>query len=112
MMLLFKRLLVTIPIKDINSSTARGCVLIVLLMPSLHSHTSQLIILHLITQGYIQEPSKLPGSHPDCDLYFTFEETPVDDFLKVYIEHPDIHEAYVNGTTMPDGHPSVSDLVR
>jgi hypothetical protein len=68
MMLLFKRLLVTIPIKDINSSTARGCVLIVLPMPSLHSHTSQLIIksssshytgLHTRTFEVARKPPRL-----------------------------------------------------
>jgi len=39
-------------------------------------------------------------------------EIPVDDLPTVHFDHPDIHEAYLNGEGLPRGHPSVSGLVR
>mmetsp|Transcript_26788 Transcript_26788/g.56565 ORF Transcript_26788/g.56565 Transcript_26788/m.56565 type:complete len:806 (-) Transcript_26788:177-2594(-) len=63
-------------------------------------------------RGYIQRPFGLPGGHPNCDDYFIYEEFPETDLPSVYFDHPDIHEAYLNGEQLPDGHPSVSVLLQ
>jgi hypothetical protein len=40
------------------------------------------------------------------------EETPYGEFPIVYFDHPDIYESYSQGEPLPQGHPSVMDLVR
>mmetsp|Transcript_20159 Transcript_20159/g.43790 ORF Transcript_20159/g.43790 Transcript_20159/m.43790 type:complete len:817 (+) Transcript_20159:888-3338(+) len=63
-------------------------------------------------RGYIQRPEGLPRGHPNCDDYFIYEEIPVDALPTVHFDHPDIHEAYLNGERLPQGHPSASGLLR
>jgi hypothetical protein len=62
-------------------------------------------------RGYIQRPWRLPRGHPNCDNYFIYEELPVDDLPTVHFDHPDVHEAYLNGQPLPPGHPSASNLL-
>lgn len=64
------------------------------------------------SRGYIQRPDGLPRGHPNCDDYFIYEEIPEADLPTVYFGHPDIHEAYLNGERLPQGHPSASGLLR
>jgi len=61
--------------------------------------------------GYIRQPWRLPRGHPNCDNYFIYEELPVHDLPTVHFDHPDIHEAYLNGEHLPEDHPSVSGLL-
>ena len=44
-------------------------------------------------------------------LLFISKEIPEADLPTVYFGHPDIHEAYLNGERLPQGHPSASSLV-
>jgi hypothetical protein len=41
-----------------------------------------------------------------------FQETPLEELPIVPAWHPDIHYAYLNGEELPEGHPSVMELVR
>lgn len=63
-------------------------------------------------QGFLYAPDGLPNNHPGLDQYFVPEETPYGEFPIVYWDHPDIHESYSQGEPLPQGHPSVMDLVR
>lgn len=62
--------------------------------------------------GYIQRPSGLPRGHPNCDNYFIYQELPVNDLPSVHFDHPDIHDAYLSGERLPEGHPSASGLLQ
>ena len=63
-------------------------------------------------QGFLYAPDGLPNNHPGLDQYFVPAVTPYALFPIVYFNHPDIHEAYRQGKSIPQGHPVVMDLVR
>ncbi len=63
-------------------------------------------------QGFLYAPDGLPNNHPGLDQYFVPGVTPYALFPIVYFNHPDVHEAYREGKSIPQGHPIVMDLVR
>jgi hypothetical protein len=65
----------------------------------------------LVPAGFLHAPDGLPNNHPGLDQYFVPEETPYGEFPIVYWDHLDIHESYSQGEPLPQGHPSVMDLV-
>ena len=68
--------------------------------------------IEFTAKGTILRPRRLPNGHPNCDNYFIHEDVPVHELPTVFFDHPDIHDAYIDGEHLPEGHPSVSDLLR
>jgi hypothetical protein len=59
----------------------------------------------------VRAPWRLPGGHPALADYFTFEDEPVDDYLELFFDHPNLMDAFLGGSSMPNGHPSADNLV-
>lgn len=75
------------------------------------SNTERYFIFNASQKGFIRSPEKLPGSHPGLAEYFTYADEPVEDYLKVYFDHPNLQEAFLGEAKMPFGHPSAHELV-
>lgn len=69
------------------------------------------IYLTILCQGYVQAPWRLPGGHPDLEDYFTYEDEPIEDYLEVFFDHPNLEDAFFDGERTPRGHPSADYLV-
>lgn len=62
-------------------------------------------------QNYIRQPDRtwIPRGHPIIDTYFEYKDFPEEDRLpQVPTNHPDPHQAFLNGDQLPKGHPSIS----
>jgi len=63
------------------------------------------------SDGYVESPWRLPGGHPDLEDYFTYSDEPIDDYIEIFFDHPNLQDAFLSGKIMPYGHPSADDLV-
>jgi len=64
------------------------------------------------SDGYVESPWRLPGGHPDLEDYFTYSDEPIDDYIEIFFDHPNLQDAFLSGKIMPYGHPSADDLMR
>ncbi|KAL7550381.1 hypothetical protein ACHAWF_014524 [Thalassiosira exigua] len=61
--------------------------------------------------NYIREPWGMPEGHPSVEDYFLYQDVPVDDLPVQPFDHTDVDAAYTNEETLPEGHPSVHNLL-
>ncbi|KAL7502826.1 hypothetical protein ACHAXN_001326, partial [Cyclotella atomus] len=64
------------------------------------------------SDGYVQAPWRLPGGHPDLVDYFEYEDEPVNQYIELFFDHPNLQDAFLEGGTMPYEHPSADYLMR
>lgn len=43
--------------------------------------------------------------------YFTYSDEPIDDYIEIFFDHPNLQDAFLSGKIMPYGHPSADYLV-
>lgn len=59
----------------------------------------------------MKAPWRLPGGHPDLEDYFDYEDEPIEDYMELFFDHPNLQDAYFGGQKMPSEHPSADYLV-
>ena len=58
------------------------------------------------------DPWNLTITHPKLEEYFVYDDEPVEEYLEVFFDHPDLMGAFLGRKRLPVGHPSADALVR